>query len=131
MSSLTLNNMQNSQRKTQINTYGNRDKYPRWEARRRAAGLPSPRSLLGGDQTGLGLTPELVCPFPAPISDASSACHVVSSSLPAELRARGASRCVCFLHIWGGWLLVGKSPSYSQPFHFPETELPAKSGACE
>lgn len=88
MSSLTLNNMQNSQRKTQINTYGNKDKYPPWKARRRAAGLPSARSLLGGDQTGLGLTPELVCPFPAPISDASSARHVVSSSLPDELRAR-------------------------------------------
>lgn len=31
MSSLTLNDMQNSRRKTQINTYGIKDKYPRLE----------------------------------------------------------------------------------------------------
>lgn len=105
MSSLTLNDMQNSRRKTQINTYGNKDKYPRWKERMSAVGGLAWLSFStepAGDQAGLGLTRELVCPFPVPISDASSAWHVVSSSLPAELKARGASRCAGFLHIWGG-----------------------------
>lgn len=80
---------------------------------------------------GLGLTLELVCPFSTSILDTGLAWHVVSMSLPAELKAGGASRCECFRHIWGGWLLVGKSPSYSQPSFFPQRKLPASSGVCE
>lgn len=62
--------------------------------------LPEP----AGAWDGLGLTVELACPFPCP-PGAGSPWHAVSASLPAELKARRASRWARFLHIWvgGSW----------------------------
>lgn len=94
--------MRNSQRKAQINTYGNKDKSPAWKGRLWAAvwlaWLAFPWGLLGTGRLWDALRSRLPL---ARAHQMPARPDTVSVSLPAELKARGASRWAGFLHVEG------------------------------